>query len=391
MKIIQVHNYYQQPGGEDQVFAAESSMLEKHGHRVFRYTVHNDCITGMNSLELARCTVWNKAIARELRELTLKVRPDVIHFHNTFPLISPSAYYAAKTERIPVVQTLHNYRLLCPNALFFREDKVCEDCMGKLVTWPGVFHKCYRKSRLATSVTAAMLSMHNLLHTYKRMVDVYIVLADFARNKFIQGGLSSKKIVVKPNFIDSDPGKGEGRGGYALFVGRLTQEKGINTLLAAWEKIDGKIPLKIVGDGSLAAQLGEASKRISGVEWLGLQTREQVLDLMKDAMVFIFPSKSYETFGMTIVEAFSVGLPVIASNLGSMSSMIEHGHTGLHFRPGDSVDLAEKVVWAINHPKELARMRFEARQEYLAKYTAELNYKMLMNIYEKAIGRAKNN
>ena len=193
MRVLAVHNYYQQPGGEDRIFEAESSMLEKHGCRVFRYTVHNDHIKGMNPLTLSRSTLWNKAIASELRKLIQKVRPDIIHFHNTFPLISPAAYYVAKEESIPVVQTLHNYRLLCPNALLFRNGHICEDCMGKFVSWPGVLNACYRENRAATSVIATMLSVHRVLRTYRRMVDIYIALTDFASQKFIRGGIPADK------------------------------------------------------------------------------------------------------------------------------------------------------------------------------------------------------
>jgi len=385
LKICLVHNFYLQPGGEDQVFAAESSMLEKHGNQVLSYTVNNDRIKELNYLKLACSTLWNKTIANELREVIRKVRPDIIHFHNTFPLISPAAYYAAKAEGVPVVQTLHNYRLLCPNALFFRDGHVCEDCMGKFVPWPGILHACYRESRAATGVTAGMLSVHRVLRTYSRMVDVYIALTDFAQQKFIQGGLPAEKIAVKSNFIDPDPGIGDGQGGYALFVGRLSQEKGVNTLLAAWEKIGGKIPLKIMGDGPLASQVARASQRIPAIEWLGHKPRQSVLGLMKDAAVLIFPTVWYEGFPATIVEAYSVGLPVITSNLGGMSSIIEHRRTGMHFRSGDPDDLATQVDWILTHPAELALMRKEARAEYKAKYTAGRNYKILMDIYKTAI------
>jgi len=389
LKICLVHNFYLQPGGEDQVFAAESSMLEKHGNQVLSYTVNNDRIKELNYLKLACSTLWNKTIANELREVIRKVRPDIIHFHNTFPLISPAAYYAAKAEGVPVVQTLHNYRLLCPNALFFRDGHVCEDCMGKFVPWPGILHACYRESRAATGVTAGMLSVHRVLRTYSRMVDVYIALTDFAQQKFIQGGLPAEKIAVKSNFIDPDPGIGDGQGGYALFVGRLSQEKGVNTLLAAWEKIGGKIPLKIMGDGPLASQVARASQRIPAIEWLGHKPRQSVLGLMKDAAVLIFPTVWYEGFPATIVEAYSVGLPVITSNLGGMSSIIEHRRTGMHFRSGDPDDLATQVDWILTHPAELALMRKEARAEYKAKYTAGRNYKILMDIYKTAIERSR--
>jgi len=216
-----------------------------------------------------------------------------------------------------------------------------------------------------------------------------IPIPDFAQQKFIQGGLPAEKIAVKSNFIDPDPGIGDGQGGYAIFAGRLTQEKGINTLLAAWEKIGGKIPLKIVGDGPLASRVVEASRRISGVEWLGHKPRQFVLDLMKDAVVLIFPSIWYEGLPMTIIEAYSVSLPVVASNLGGMSSMIGHKRTGLHFRPGAPDDLSRQVDWIISHPAERERMRQAARVEHESKYTAECNYKILMDIYETAIKLAR--
>ncbi len=246
--MLLLHNRYQQPGGEDQVFAAEGNLLEAHGHQVLRYTRHNDQVTDQNPLALAGATVWNQAVYRELRTLIRRERPQVAHFHNTLPMISPAAYYAARAEGVPVVQTLHNYRLLCPNALFYRDGQVCEDCLGKAVPWPGVVHACYRESRASSGAVATMLTAHRAIGTWKKAVDMYVALTEFARQKFVQGGLPAEKIVVKPNFIEPDPGSGEGRGHYALFVGRLSQEKGVDTLLAAWEQLGEKVPLKIVGD-----------------------------------------------------------------------------------------------------------------------------------------------
>lgn len=386
MKILVIHNYYQQSGGEDQVFVAESSMLEKHGCRVFRYMVHNDSIKRVNFLVLARYTLWNKAIANELRDVIRQARPDVIHFHNTFPLISPSAYYAARAEGIPVVQTLHNYRLLCPNALFFHDGHVCEDCMGKFMPWPGVLHACYRGSRAASTMIVAMLSVHRVLRTYSRMVDMYITLTNFARLKFIQGGFPAEKIAVKPNFVASDFDIGNGQGGYVLFVGRLTQEKGINTLLLAWEKIGCRIPLKIAGDGQLRSQMERLTHKLGlkDVEILGHLPTKEVVSLIKNSRFIVFPSECYENFPVTIAEAYACSVPVIASKLGAMEEIVEDGKTGLQFTPGDPTDLAEKVEWAWMHPKEIMDMRFEARKEYEEKYTAEHNYEMLMEIYKKA-------
>jgi glycosyltransferase involved in cell wall biosynthesis len=389
MRVLLLHNRYQQPGGEDQVFLAEGDLLEAHGHRVLRYISHNDRVAKMSRPKLAKATVWNAEVYRELRALIRSERPQVAHFHNTFPLISPAAYYAARAEGVPVVQTLHNYRLLCPNALFFREGRVCEDCLDKVVPWPGIAHACYRGSRTASGAVATMLTTHRALGTWKGAVDVYIALSEFARGKFVQGGLHPEKITTKPNFISPDPGAGEGRGRYVLFVGRLSQEKGVDTLLAAWERLREKVSLKIIGDGPLAPKVAGAAQRFREVEWLGRQPKDRVLTLMKDAQALVSPSVCYENFPMVIAEAYAVGLPVIASDLGSMSSLISHGRTGLHFRPGDPEDLAARVEWASTHPTELRRMREEARAEFEAKYTATRNYRSLIEIYRTAAERVK--
>jgi glycosyltransferase involved in cell wall biosynthesis len=384
MRILRVHNYYQQPGGEDQSFAAEIALLEQHGHEVLRFTAHNDAIKDMNRLEAARKTVWNGAMAAELRELLRRERPQLVHFENTFPLISPAAYYAVRAEGLPVVQSLRNYRLFCANAYFFRDGVVCEECLGRLVPWPAVAHACYRDSRLASGAVAALLVSHRLMGTWQRQVDRYVALTEFGRQKFIEGGLPADKIVVKPNFVTPDPGPGDGAGGYALFVGRLSPEKGVETLLKAWEQVGPSLPLKVVGDGPLRESV-EAAARTQAVEWLGQRRPADVLALMKQAHSLIFPSGWYEGFPRVIVEAFAVGLPVIASNIGSMASLIEPGRTGLHVRPGDAADLARAVLWAADHPAEWTAMRSIARGTYLERYTAEQNYRMLMAIYEGCI------
>jgi glycosyltransferase involved in cell wall biosynthesis len=389
MKILAVHNRYQRPGGEDQVFVDETTLLETRNHRVLRYEVHNDQVKQANRLALAKDTVWNTSAYRELRALIRRERPHVVHFHNTLPLVSPAGYYAARAEGVPVIQTLHNYRLLCPVALFFRDGRVCEDCMGKAVPWPGVVHRCYRGSRTASGVIATMLTVHRALRTWTEMVDVYVALTEFARNKFIEGGLPAGKIVVKPNFVAPDPGRGQGGGGYALFVGRLAPEKGTETMLAAWDRLRTKIPLKIVGDGPLRDQVVEAAARQSNVEWLGHRPVEDVHALMGKADMLIFPSQWYETFGRVAAEAFAAGTPVIAANIGAIAELVEHGRTGLKFRPGDPEDLVTQVEWALSHSAELRSMREEVRAEFETKYTAERNYRALMEIYEAALERKK--
>jgi len=386
MRVLLLHNHYQQTGGEDQVFSAEANLLEAHGHQVLRYTLHNDQIAGMTTLKLVKETVWNQNVYRELRAFIRRERPQVVHCHNTFPLISPSAYYAAKAEHVPVVQTLHNFRLVCPSGNLLRSGTVCEDCLTKSLPWPSVVHACYRKSRLITGTVAAMLTVHRSLRTWSQMVDVYITLNEFARTKFIQGGLPAERIVIKPNFVYPDPGyTQESRGGYALYVGRLSDEKGVDTLLAAWEKLKQRIPLKIAGDGPLAELVRDAARRLPGVEWLGQKTLDEIYKLMRRAAFLIIPSKCYEGMPRTIIESYAVGTPVIAADLGSMNVIVKHNQTGLLFRSGDTEMLAGQVDWAMAHPAEVSRMRREARTEYESKYTGEHNYLMLRGIYERVV------
>ena len=390
MKILSVHNSYQTPGGEDQVFAQETDLLRSHGHQVLLYQACNDQVTGVSSLVLLGNTIWNRQIHQELRALMHRERPDIVHVHNTFPVISPAVYYAANAEGIPVVQTLHNYRLLCPAATLFRDGHVCEECVGRRIPWPGIVHGCYRGSRLATAAGAAMLATHNFKQTWSKRVSAYIALTDFARSKFIEGGLPAAKIFVKPNYLQTDPGPGEGGGNYAFFVGRLTEEKGISTLLEAWRQMGNELPLQMAGDGPLALEVEKAVSKMESVTWLKWLPRADILQKMKDASVLILPSTWYEGFPMILAEAYAVGLPVIASNLGSMSSIVDHRRTGLHFEPGNASDLVEKVRWFRAHPAEAAPMRAQARQEYETKYTAEGNYAQMMNIYESVLSqRAK--
>jgi glycosyltransferase involved in cell wall biosynthesis len=385
MRILVAHNSYQQPGGEDEQVVVEVAMLRSFGHEVAQYNLHNNSIDSMNRFALASRTVWSRSAFLELRRLLRMHQPQIVHFHNTFPLISPAAYWAARAEGAPVVQTLHNFRLCCVNAVLFRDGRVCEDCLGKAVPWPGVLHKCYRDSRGASGATAAMLATHRLLGTWREAVDVYIALSEFSRCKLVQGGLPADKIVVKPNFVYPDPGFGEGDGGFALFVGRLSQEKGVETLLAAWRRLRGLIPLKIVGDGPMAPNVREATAMDGGIEWLGHRPLDAVYDLLGEASVLVLPSRCYENFPRVAVEAFAKGTPVVASRLGAMAEIVEDGRTGLHFEPGDAGDLAAKVLRLLGHPSELAQMRQAARDKFASSFVADVNHDALMAIYERAI------
>jgi glycosyltransferase involved in cell wall biosynthesis len=388
MRILILHNRYQIPGGEDTTLQTEKALLETHGHCVALLEVNNDHINGLwEKAKVAAYTVYSPPSKRLVLKKIASFQPDIVHIHNFFPVLSPSVYYACREAGVPVVQTLQNYRLFCANYSFSRDGKVCEDCLGTFFPWPSIVHACYRNSRVGSTVVATMQFVHQTMQTWEKMIDTYITVTEFSRQKYIQCNLPTSKLVVKPNFVYPDPGTGKGQGNYALFVGRLSPEKGIETLLTSWENLEGKLPLKILGEGPLADRVAVAAQKLEGVEWLGKLPRQQVLKLMKDARVLIFPSLWYEGFPLVIVEAYAVGLPVIASDIGSQSSLIDHDRTGLLFRPGDSEDLQAKVKWILTHPEALAQMRKEARAEFENKYTAEQNYKMLIDIYEQVLSR----
>jgi glycosyltransferase involved in cell wall biosynthesis len=392
MKIVLVHNSYQHRGGEDVVFEQEKAMLERAGHSVVVFVRSNSEIrefTPIEQLALPINAVWAVGIKREFSRLLDRERPDVVHVHNTFVVISPSIYSACREHGTPVVQTLHNFRLMCPGALFFRDGRVCEDCVDGTL-WNAVRHGCYRDSKSATAAVAFTLAWHRRQRTWQDSIDAYIALSAFARDKFIAAGFPADKVFVKPNFVDPDPGPRENAGAYALYVGRLSAEKGVSTLLRAWELLPAPLPLHIVGDGPERAAL-EAQVRarnISGVSFRGSLSRPDTFAAMKGARLTILPSTAYETFGMVIVESMACGTPVLCSRLGAMQEIVADQHTGLHFTPGDAEDLARKVAWGWRHPEALSAMGLAARGEYEKRYTARRNYALLMEIYEDAIRRA---
>lgn len=388
MRILMVHNFYQQPGGEDQSFAAEVEMLRHNGNEVKTWTVHNDDIAGISGPRLALETVWNGRAARTLEEQLETSGPfDVVHFQNTFPLISPAAIWAAGQSRAAVVMTLRNYRMLCVNGLFFRDGHVCELCINRRLQVPGIRYACYRNSVPASATVAAMNFYNRSRRNYDKSVDMFIALTNFARSKYAHTGLPLERIAVKPNFVASDPGVGSGAGGYAIFVGRLSPEKGVNTLLDAWSRVGGRLPLKIVGDGPLAGLVQKVAAKSNGaIEWLGQKAREEVYDLVGEAKLLIFPSEWYETFGRVAVESFAKGTPVIAADIGALSELVEDGMTGMRFVPGDPSDLAAKVQ-AFLASEGSHGWRRRAREEFEQKYTADQNYVALKEIYERAISR----
>jgi len=384
-KILMAHNYYQNLGGEEESFRAEMSMLKSRGHEVIVYTRSNEEIQAQgvqNKLRLFSNTIWAHNSYAAIRQLIREHRPRIAHFQNIFPLISPSAYYACHAEGIPVIQALRNYRLMCPNGFFFRSGRICEDCMGKSFAWPGILHACYRNSRLQTAAVAGMLTYHRMVKTWESHVDLYIALTEFSRTKFIQSGLSPEKIVVKPNYIP-DPGAGNSPGDYAVYVGRLSPEKGIDVLMDAWKDLPA-IHLKIVGTGPLT---NKVQKQIQdhklNAELMGYLPNEKATDVIKKSAFLVFPSLWYETFGRTILEAFACGKPVLASRHGTSVELIQEGVTGLFFDPGNAADLAKNVSELWDSMGTTSQMGKNARALYEEKYTLDKNYEQLMEIYRR--------
>lgn len=379
-----MHNFYREPGGEDNVFRAEATLLREHGHAVDTFTVHNDEVLEGGRLRAATNTIWNAKTASSLRRRLFDFRPTVVHVHNTVPMLSPAVYYAAKRFGASVVQTVHNYRFICPASSLFRSGTVCESCVSRSVPWPAVANACYRNSRAASGAVVAMLTVHRALGTYRREVDAYIALSTFSRNKLIEGGMDGSRIHVKPNFLTADPGVGDHDDRFALYVGRLVDGKGIETLLEAWADGTMPLPLRIVGDGPMEETVREAARTLPQVEYLGRVQHEGVVALMKAATLLVFPSLWYENFPLTVLEAMAVGLPVVASDIGVLPELVNETTGGRRFPPGDARGLADTVRWIAASPEEARSLGAKGRSTYLQQFSSDENYRQLMDIYSWA-------
>lgn len=379
-----LHNRYLVPGGEDQSTAAEVALLREVGCSVDLLEHDNHEIEHLSRARVALRTIWSQQSFREVFDRLRSDDYDVLHVQNFFPLWSPSVYHAAAKAGVPVVQTLRNYRLMCVNSLFFRDGHPCEDCLARTVPWPGILHACYRHSRAGSTVVAGMITAHRLLRTWQTKVNAYVALTAFAREKFIAGGLPAEKIMIKPNFVHPAPRIGYGGGGYALFAGRLSSEKGIDTLLNSWTASNSVLPLKIVGDGPESARVAAAATSTANIEYLGRKSTEELMQLMRGAEFLVFPSECYENMPRTIIEAFAVGTPVLASKIGAGISMVEPDKTGFHFKAGDVDDLRRVAEWCSRKLDAVRALRSQARSEYELKYSGPTNAQAMLEIYRHA-------
>jgi len=392
MKVLFVHNYYQLNGGEDRVVAQEIQMLQSRGIEVELYSVHNDRLKEqgwLGKIKAATNASWSVSEYHRMKSYLMDMKPDLVHVHNFFPLISPSVYYACHSLHIPVVQTLHNYRLLCPGGTFMRENKVCESCLqGSLAN--SLKYGCYRNSKIQTLPVYSMIKLNRLLNTWATKVDRYIALTEFAKQKFIEGGIPGERIAVKSNFLGERIKESEiidVNGPYVLYVGRLSIEKGVANLLEAWGMLQNKQNTKliIVGDGPERDNLEVKYKNIE-VSFLGSQDSESVLNYMRNARYVIIPSINYEGFPVTLVESFSVGTPVLCSRLGGLAEIVDHERTGFHFQYDDVKEISDAIEMALNYNDEpYLQMRATVEQEFETHYTDEVNYRQLMSIYNDVL------
>jgi glycosyltransferase involved in cell wall biosynthesis len=377
--VLVVHNRYQQLGGEDSVVDDEIKMLRENGHEVHEYRRNNVDINNMSKFRLFVDTIWSRKTVKEVSELISKVSPDIVHAHNTFPLVSPSLFWVVSSARIPIIQTIHNFRLSCLQAMFLRDNKVCELCKGK-IPWRGVVHKCYRNSFISSFVLACMLMFHRVLGTFTRQISAYIALNGFCKNKLIEIGINPSAIRVKPNFVRVSASVSPEKTGNPLYVGRLSQEKGISVLLDVIKKMPSQ-QFDIVGDGPLIHEFDG----IANVNVFGELGYEAVITKISNAPYLIMPSIWYENMPRTLVEAFSCGTPVIASNIGALKCLIKDKVTGLLFEPGSHDSLYDAVMWAKNNVAQMTDMGKEAYVEFNEKYTSQKNYLALNRIYLEVI------
>ena len=390
LRILQVHNAYQIPGGEDVVVANEKKLLEMNGNEVFSYSRNNDELKTMNAFQKLRIpftAVYSFKTYREVKKLIRENKIDIVHVHNTLMVVSPSVFYAAFHCHVPVVQTLHNFRMLCPAGSYFRGDRICEECSEKGLQC-SLKYGCYRGSKAQTFVSAAILKIHRMLGTYRKVN--FICLTEFNREKLSrlnEGGkqiVDMKKVYIKPNFTFQEGISGEVQkaGDYFLVVGRVEALKGIDVVVKAFEKIPDQ-KLIVAGDGPMMAEMKAYIKEhnMSNVKFAGYLDKAKVQEKYRGAKAVIMASQCYEAFAMTIAEAYSNAVPVIAGNVGNLANMVEEGVTGIKFVYDSPDDLAAKILKY--NTMDIAKMKQNAKTFYEKRLKPEDNYRILEEIYHK--------
>ncbi len=376
-----VHNHYRIPGGEDTVAESEAKLLSEHGHEVVRYERSNDEACG--KLAMALESIFSIRTYREVRALIRREKIDIVHVHNTLHRISPSVYYAAAAEGVPVVQTMHNFRLLCPAGTFYRDGKVCEDCMKK-GRFCALKHRCYRGSFLQTAVVALSNAIHLRTGIYRKLH--FICLTEFNREKLLM--LNEKKlrvdpdkISVKPNFTPAYETAGNKAAGapYYVVLGRIERLKGSSLVAKAFAR--SKKRLLFVGEGEQKEALAHYIERkgLKNIECVGQKDHDEAMRILSGARALIVASQWYETFGLSVIEAYSLGVPVIAVDFGNAGSLVRDGVTGVKYKNSVS-GLCEALERFEAMDRE--RLSRAAYEEYREEYSEEENYRQLKGIYD---------
>jgi glycosyltransferase involved in cell wall biosynthesis len=381
-----IHNRYRILGGEDVSTREQLDLLRSAGHEVVLLEDSNERVDELGMIRTAAGAVWSAAARRRVGAALAESRFDLMHVQNFFPLFSPAVYYAAQEHGVPVVQSLRNFRQLCPEGMLHRNGAVCTDCVGKAVAWPGIWHSCYRGSARGSAAIAAMATTHRWAGTWARRVACYVAPSEFARNVYVAGGWDGSKIEVIPNFVFPDPQQGPGDGGFALFVGRLAAVKGLDTLLEAWQQGGVDFPLRIVGDGPLRSQVQEVAETNPNVDYLGVKDHSDVVRLMGDASLVVVPTRGIESFGRVVVESMARGTPAVVADHGGLAEVVSGSGAGLLFPPGDAATLADRVRQLIADVDRLAAMRLIAREVYLERYTGDVALNRWMGLYASVIG-----
>ena len=385
LRVLIVHNAYRYRGGEEQAVENDRALLESRGHHVDLYVREYDDLARVGRANAAIQALWSARTYFEVRRLVRARRPDVVHVHNIFPLISASVYSAAHAEGVPVVQTLHNYRLVCPASTLLRDGRPCELCVGR-APWRAVRYRCYRDSRAQSFALSSILTLHRVIGTWNRDVDAYIALTNFGREIFVRGGLPPERIFVRHNAIATPAPSTDERSGSAIYLGRLSPEKGVRVLLEAWRALPD-LPLEIIGEGPLRDEVAAAiaTPELAHVRLIGPLPHDAALARLQRARMLVFPSICYEGFAFAIVEALASGLPVVASRLGAQAEVVNHGVSGLLFTAGDSNALRESVRRLASSPDLGDRLSDGARREFRDRFSPDASYGALMEIYGRVI------
>jgi len=392
MKILIIHNKYQQSGGEDCVFLNELTLLKENGHIVETVLFDNRTIKStLDKLLTAVGCIFNFKSYFLIIDKIKRFKPDIIHVHNFFPLISPSVFFAASKCDVPIVLTLHNYRIICPNALLLRNQRPCISCIDKKNQIKGVLCKCYRNSFVQTFIVMLQNFVHSvLLKTWQKHLSRIIVLSEFSKRIFDKSIIKSisGNMIVKPNFTSKYEVKNKRKEDFYIFIGRLSEEKGINVLIEAFR--NSELHLKIIGNGPLESEVSNFSKKNNNVETYDFMEKEEMLEFLSRAKALIFPSICFENCPLIILEAFMLGIPVICSDIGGGAELIENGENGLLFSAGKASELIEKVKKIEKDGDLLEKLSSGALKSYKKLYTPESNYLRLIEIYQKTISNYQN-